>query len=201
MRFYRFLLHAYPASFRNEYGTEMCAIFARRLRDAGGPLGRAALWAAVTFEALWNALAVHWDILRQDLRYTIRSLARSPGFALTAVAVLALGIGANTAAFSISDHVLIRALPFPDSDRLVNVWAAPPGYSRVELSPASYRDWKSMSTVFESMGAHTTISANLVGQGEPVGGGHTQATPGRDAAAGSSRWAPRTGAEVPRWRT
>jgi len=167
MRFYRFLLRAYPASFRNEYGGEMCAIFARRLRDSGSPLGRAALWASAPFETLCNAVAVHTDILRQDLRYSARSLVRSPGFALTAIAVLALGIGANTAAFSITDHVLIRALPFPDSDRLVNLWQAPPGYSRVELSPANYRDWKNSSTVFDCMGAHTGISANLVGQGDP----------------------------------
>jgi predicted permease len=167
MRFYKLFLRAYPASFRNEYGDEMCAIFARRLREASGPTARAALWAFAPFETICNAAAVHADILRQDLRYTARSLVRSPGFAFTAIAVLALGIGANTAAFSITDHVLIRALPFPDSDRLVNLWEAPPGYSRVELSPANYRDWKNSATVFESMGAHTNISANLVGQGEP----------------------------------
>ena len=167
MLFYRLLLRLYPASFRNEYGGEMCSVFSRRLRDAGGPLARAALWTAAPFETIYNAAAVHADILRQDLRYTTRSLARSPGFALTAIAVLALGIGANTAAFSITDHVLIRALPFPESGRLVNLWEAPPGYSRVELSPANYRDWQKSSTAFESMGAHTNISANLVGHGDP----------------------------------
>jgi len=166
MRFYRFLLHAYPASFRNEYSGEMCAVFARRLRDSG-PLAHAVLWLAAPFEVLYNAAIVHADILRQDLRYTARSLARSPGFALTAIAVLALGIGANTAAFSITDHVLIRALPFPDSERLVNIWDTHPGYNHSEFSPANYRDSKKMSTAFEFMGAYTNISANLVGEADP----------------------------------
>jgi hypothetical protein len=90
MRAYRALLHLYPASFRAEYGEEICAIFARQRRDAAGP-AVAALWAAATFfEVLRHAAAVHWDILRQDLRYTARSLGRTPGFALTAILVTAL---------------------------------------------------------------------------------------------------------------
>ena len=67
---------------------------------------------------------MHLDILRQDLRYVRRSLGRAPGFALTVVVVAALGVGATTAAFSITDHVLIRPLPFPGSDRLVQLWQA-----------------------------------------------------------------------------
>ena len=56
-----------------------------------------------------NAIAVHWDVLRQDLRYAARSLRRTPGFALTAVLVVALGVGANTAVFSLADFVLRAA--------------------------------------------------------------------------------------------
>jgi putative ABC transport system permease protein len=161
------LLRLYPASFRAEYGDEMRAIWDRRRRDAPGPLAAAAVWIATVFEVLFNAAAVHWDILRQDLRYTARTLARSPGFALTAILVLALGVGANTAAFSVTDFVLIRPLPFPDPERLVRLWEKVPAYSMMELSPANYVDWKRMSKSFEGMGAYWENSVNLVGQGDP----------------------------------
>ena len=69
-----------------------------------------------------NALAVHGDLLRQDLRYALRSLRRARGFTITAVLVVVLGVGANTAAFSVADHVLLRPLPFPHPDRLVKLW-------------------------------------------------------------------------------
>ena len=167
MRFYRLLLHLYPTSFCNEYGGEMCGVLARRLRDTSA-MGLPALWIGVLFEVLFNALAVHADVLRQDLRYTARALRRTPGFAATAVLVVALGIGANTAAFSLADQVLLRPLPFPQPEQLVKLWQTEPGYSRLELSPANYADWKKMSHSFAAMGAYNRNEANLVGQGEPV---------------------------------
>ena len=167
MRLYRALLHFYPASFRGEYGEEMTAIFRRRLRDADGPLARLALFTGVIWETIMNALAEHWDILRQDLRYTARSLSRARGFALTAILIVGLGVGANTAAFSLTDFVLFRPLPFPSDLRLVTIWERTQGYGRLELSPANYRDWKAAATSFERVGAYTNVSANLVGSGEP----------------------------------
>jgi predicted permease len=167
MRAYRILLLFYPASFRAEYGEEMAAIFRQRLRDAGGPATRLALWFGVFGEIVMNALAIHWDILRQDLRYTARTLTRARGFALTAILIVALGVGANTAAFSLTDFVLFRPLPFPDADRLVTLWQSQGGYSRMELAPSNYHDWKQAATVFERLGAYTNISTNLVGTGEP----------------------------------
>jgi predicted permease len=82
--------------------------------------------------------------------------------------VTALGIGANTAVFSITDQVLIRPLPFPDSERLVKLWQRQPHYTRMELSPPNYLDWKRMSSSFEAMAAYYDFSMNLVGQGDPV---------------------------------
>jgi putative ABC transport system permease protein len=166
MRIYRLLLHLYPSSFRAAYGDEMCDIFARRRRGASG-FGLLALWTSAFGEIVWNAAAAHWDILRQDLRYAVRSLNNSRAFTLTAIMVVALGVGANTAAFSIADFVLIRPLPFPQPDRLVRLWETLPGYNRMELSPADYRDWKRMSKSFQSMGALTDEPTNMVGQGEP----------------------------------
>jgi predicted permease len=166
MRVYRALLHLYPASFRAEYGEEMTAIFRLRLRDASGP-ARLALWVAVVQEVVMNTLAVHWDILKQDVRYTARTLRRARGFALTAIVIVAVGIGANTAAFSVTDFVLLRPLPFFEPDRLVTIWQRTPGYSRMELSPPNIRDWKQAATSFESVGIHRQLGANLLGAGEP----------------------------------
>jgi predicted permease len=105
-------------------------------------------------EVAANALSVRWDLLRADVRYTVRTFVRTPGFVLTAIAVTALGIGATTAAFSVTDFVLIRPLPFPEPDRLVKVWETTPGYRQMELSAPNYRDYKAAGRSFESMGTY-----------------------------------------------
>jgi putative ABC transport system permease protein len=163
---YRALLHLYPKSFRGEYEGEMCAVFAQRLREASG-FELIALWIETLFDVVFNAAHVHLDILAQDLRYFGRTVRQSPGYALTVVGIAGLGIGATTAAYSITDHVLLRPLPFPDAERLVTVWEKELHYSRMELSPANYRDWKAQSKSFEAFGAYTSLSANLAGEGEP----------------------------------
>jgi putative ABC transport system permease protein len=166
MRLYRMLLHLYPASFRREYGEEMCRILERRRQATPGPRAFLALWAAC-WEVPPNALAVHWNLLRQDLRYLARSLRQAPSFALTAIPVIALGIGATTAAFSVADFVLLRPLPFPEPERLVRVWESLPGYSHLEPSAANYRDWRHLNRSFAAMGALQAISRNLVGPAGP----------------------------------
>jgi predicted permease len=169
MRIYRLLLYLYPASFRADYGEEMAAIFQAELRNTRG-VARLGLWFAVFHEVIMNAPAAHWDILKQDLRYTVRTLNRARGFALTAILVTALGVGANTAAFSVADFVLLRPLPFADPDALVRLCEGPReggGWGCMnELSPANYRDFKTSSS-FEAMGAFTWSAVNLVGIGEP----------------------------------
>jgi predicted permease len=169
MRLYRALLHAYPASFRAEYGEEMCAIHGQRRRDASNAFLVALLWIQTPFEVLYNALCVHLDILAQDLRYAARTLGRAPGFTLTAITVAALGIGATTAAFAMIDHVLIRPLPFADQERIVKLFEDNSfvGLGLNDVAPANYRDWKRMSTAFEAMGAYRNLSVNLIGGTEP----------------------------------
>src|SRR5687768_3639503 len=132
IRFHRALMRLYPAGFRAAYGSEMNAAFAERMREHTGPLAPVVNALAAIADVVPNAIAAHADILRQDLRYTSRSLRRAPGFALTAILVVALGIGANTAAFSLADFVLLRPLPFPEPDRLVRIWQTTPGYGQVE---------------------------------------------------------------------
>ena len=169
MDLYGVLLRLYPASFRNEYGGEMHAIFERRRRHATGVFAVAALWVDVISDVVVNGGRVHLEMLRQDLAYTVRTLLRVPAFTATAVLVTALGVGATTAAFSVTDHVLLRPLPFKDPDRLVRLYQDQSfrGYARMELSPANFRDWQRMATTFDSMGAFTTVSLNLVGTGDP----------------------------------
>ena len=168
MRLYRLLLHLYPRSFRHEYGEEMAHIFALRLDEAPPGLGRFVVWLESVLELAGNAAAAHWDILRADLRQTRRTLARTPGFTVTAILIVALGVGATTAAFSVTDFVLFRPLPFPEPDRLVKLWEVKPGYDEMELAPANYRDWKSASRSFESIGAYHWLDVNMNGKGEPV---------------------------------
>src|SRR5262245_18371529 len=118
MRFCRLLLGLYPASFRREYRHELESSFARRTQ-VGSAASRAA--SALT-DVVPNALAAHGEILRRDLGYALRSMRRAPAFAITLILVVALGVGANTAAFSLADFVFLRPLPFRDPARLVQLW-------------------------------------------------------------------------------
>ena len=179
IRLYQALLYLYPASFRLEYGDEMRAVFSEQLAGAGAPAAAALLLGAVT-DVVPNALALHWSILVQDLRYTARTLSRSRGFALTAVLVTALGVGANTAAFSVADFVLFRPLPFPEPNTLVRLCWGPRtggGWGCMnQLSPANYRDYKSLTSSFQALGAFYGNAVNLVGAGDPQRLGMTGVT-------------------------
>jgi putative ABC transport system permease protein len=108
--------------------------------------------------------------LAQDIRYGIRTLAKNPGFTIAAVLTLALGIGANTAIFSVIENVLLRPLPYPQPERLVEIWNTyEPQVPRGGLSPGDYADWRQQNQSFSEMGAYARISQgfNLTGQGEP----------------------------------
>jgi putative ABC transport system permease protein len=171
MRLYRALLHLYPAAFRAEYRDDLCATFGERARELSGPFGRLRRALAALADVVPNALAVHGEMLRRDLGYAARSLRRTPGFALTAILVVALGVGANTAVFSLADLVLVRPLPYARADRLVKLWEGDANGSASggtnEASPANYRDWKAMASSFSGMGAYWRQAVNLVGSAEP----------------------------------
>jgi putative ABC transport system permease protein len=105
--------------------------------------------------------------LLQDLRYALRQVWKSPGFTSIAAVTLALGIGANTAIFSVVNAVLLRPVPYPDSDRLLLLWSSAPaqGLPRFSSSPVDYRVWRSESHSFQNMGAFSNggISMSLEG--------------------------------------
>jgi len=110
------------------------------------------------------------DVLMQDLRYGARVLAKSPGFTAVALLTLALGIGANTAIFSVIDAVLINRLPYPDSGRLVMVWEQDPGrgWFHNVVSAANFVDWRKQNHVFSAMAALDERNFDVSGTGEPL---------------------------------
>src|SRR5579863_5384530 len=107
--------------------------------------------------------------LFQDVRYGLRQLRKSPGFTAVAVITLALGIGANTAIFSVVNTVLLAHLPYKDVDRLAMVWASIParGGELNTISAGDFTDWKSKNDVFEDIAASFDNEVTLTGSGEP----------------------------------
>jgi putative ABC transport system permease protein len=98
------------------------------------------------------------DAFRQDLHFALRQLRRSPGYAVAAAVTLALGIGANTAIFSLVDAALLRPLPFPDASRLVLLWESRPGsgFAQLPLSFPTFSDVREQAWSLEGLAAWTS---------------------------------------------
>ena len=177
-RVYRVLLFSYPRAFRRHHGEEMSRAFRDLLRAEAGHRrggGVRALFGAA-FDVLETAPLVWLEAIRrgpdpagavlgaslpglvglsQDLRYALRGLRRQPSFTLVATLTLGLGIGANTALFSVLDAVLLRPLPYGDPDRLVRIFDThqAQGRHREHPSPGNFLDWRAKNRVFEAMAA------------------------------------------------
>jgi len=135
-------------------------------RDAERRFGRLTRIKEMGYEVRGGGML---ETLWQDLRYGLRMLLKNPGFTMVAVVALALGVGANSAIFSVVNSLLLRPLPFEQPDRLAQVWEANPRRGKMEM-PASFpnfADWRDQNQVFEQAAAYSDWSFNLTGSAEP----------------------------------
>ena len=171
---YRLLLLCYPRGFRDEFGEQLTLVFkdqhARAARDHGR-LGLFALWVGVVADVIKVAPMEHASLLLQNVRFSLRTLRKSPLFCAVAIVTTALGVGATTAIFSVVNAVLLKPLPYPDSDRLAAVYlnAAHRGAPRATFSKADYIDLQAHDTAFEQTAAFGAFGRlfTMNGLGEP----------------------------------
>jgi putative ABC transport system permease protein len=161
-------LYLYPASFRDEYGREIRRLFADRLRNARA--GEAVLvWLQAVAGVLVEAPKEHVRLVADDLRYACRTLRHAKAFTLTVLATLALGIGANTAVFTVVETLLLRQLPFSNPDRIVMVWVKNPeqGFDHDVTSYPRLEDWRAQSRTIEAIAAYAGARRVLTGSDDP----------------------------------
>jgi len=177
------LARLYPAEFRREFEDELDAFLelqSEEERYRAGVLGRARFWIDVVSDAARGAARVRRDARQgrtrmttdswiREMRLAIRTLARQPGFALLAVGTLGLGIGANTAIFSVIEGTLLRSLPYPEPDRLVWLSDGHPDLapSGIDQSLPNLLDLKAGSSLLSSMAPYTFRNVNLATEERP----------------------------------
>ena len=170
-RLFRAVLRLYPADFRDRFGDDMAAAYREARMDAAmrGRGGLAEFWLGVAADALVRAPGEHMRLVLHDLRYAARALHGSPMFTLVAVATLALGIGANTAIFSVVHAVALQALPNQDSSQLVRLWEKNDKLRIPQFSASvpNYYSWRERVRSFDELAAWRSNSATLTTGGEP----------------------------------
>src|ERR1700685_4263998 len=117
----------------------------------------------------WRCVLYGWI---QNIRFSLRLMRRSPGFAVMVVLIMALGIGANTAIFSVVHAVLLEPLPFRDVDRVMQVWHTPPqssfpGMTQFSVSAGNFLDWQRQHHVFEKRACYSGAQFDVTGVGKP----------------------------------
>ena len=163
-RWYQRLLRLYPRDFRDEFGGEM----ARLYRDRGREERWWSLWSSLVVDLLRTAPSEHLSMLRQDLRHASRGLRRTPIITATVVLTLGLGVGASTAVFSVVHAVLLRPLPYPEPDRLVEFFEENlKAGSRTRASALNYLSWAERSQRLEAIGAFRNGGLTLTDAGDP----------------------------------
>jgi putative ABC transport system permease protein len=166
-RFFRMMLRLLPFDFRADYGRDIEQTFQEQRRAAHTSTGLARVWAQTVRDLFRIGPREHLAQLRQDVRYAMRNMARQPGFVAAAVLTLAVGIGVNTAIFSVVHAVLLRPLPYPDAERVVAVWNRWEGTAEARHSDPEYLDLAERSRTLD-LAAVAGNSMNIAGErGDP----------------------------------
>jgi putative ABC transport system permease protein len=163
-RWYQRLLRLYPRDFRDEFGGEMTQLY----RDRGRAEPWWSLWCSLVMDLVRTAPSEHLTLLAQDLRDAWRGLRRTPVITVTAILTLALGVGSSTAVFSVVHTILLRPLPYPEADRLVELFEENlKAGSSTRASALNYLSWAERSRCLEAIAAFRSAGLTVTDAGDP----------------------------------
>jgi putative ABC transport system permease protein len=171
-RIFKSLVRAFPFDFQTNHGSEMVGVFHDQrleVESRGGWLDFLRLWGETISGVFRTAPREHWEILKQDLAYAFRMMRRNPGFSALAIVTLALGIGANTAIFSVVHSVLLSPLPYANGSRLIFIreQAQKMHVDDVGFSVPEIKDYRSQNHTLSALVEYHGMSFTLFGHGDP----------------------------------
>ena len=171
-KFFRALVRLLPFDFRTNYQGEMEAVFRDQqldIQERGGFWGAVRLWGETIAGIFTTAPREHWEILRSDVSYALRMIAKNPGFTSVAVLTLALGIGANSAIFSVVHSVLLRPLPYAQGEQLIFLRqeGRKIGNDDMSFSVKEIQDYRDQNRTLAGVVEYHSMSFTLFGHGDP----------------------------------
>ncbi len=169
-KIFRFLVRVFPFDFRLNHEGEMEGGIwyqQREMAESGGFLEGLRLWKETFVGIFTTAPGEHWELLKSDCVYAMRMMAKNPGFTIIAVLTLALGIGANTAIFSVVHAVLLRPLPYPDGHQLIFLRQQQKGIDDIQFSAHEMQYYREQNHSLSGLVEFHAMSFILYGHGDP----------------------------------